>query len=111
MEEQKNKETKMGVVSNQDNQDATQEKMPTFEELYKAYMDLANKHQVAIQKLQQADRYIQTFNRLDYLFKVVEISVKDTNWHFEDEFISNCIKEIQDMMTIPEETQTAKQEN
>lgn len=100
MEEQKNKEVKLGA--NQDNK-ATQKEMPTFDELYQAYMDLAQKHQRAIQQLQQADKYIQTFNRLDYLFKVVEISAKSSDWHFEDEFIASCIKEIQEIMTIPEE--------
>lgn len=100
MEEQKNKEVKLGA--NQDNKDI-QKEMPTFDELYQAYMDLAQKHQRAIQQLQQADKYIQTFNRLDYLFKVVEISAKGSDWHFEDEFIASCIKEIQEIMTIPEE--------
>lgn len=103
MEEQKNKEVKLGA--NQDNK-ATQKEMPTFDELYQAYMDLAQKHQRAIQQLQQADKYIQTFNRLDYLFKVVEIA---NNYRasdypcFDNVFVEECLKEIQEIMTIPEE--------
>lgn len=108
MEEQKNsKEVKM-EVTNQSNQ----ENMPTFDELYKAYMDLANKHQLAIQKLQQADRYIQTFNRLDYLFKIVEIQDANKSGRtFKDDFYYKCVEEIEEMMTIPEENSKDVKEN
>ena len=109
MEEQ-TKEIKMDVEKNV-NQETPSEKQPTYEELYKAYMDLAQRHQRAIQQLQQADKYIQTFNRLDYLFKVVEVSSKNNNWHFEEEFIATCIKEIQDIMTLPEEAKETPKEN
>ena len=58
---------------------------------------------------QQADKYIQIFNRLDYLFKVVEITgnYRDSSDYpcFASDFVEDCIKEIQDTMTIPEETE------
>ena len=38
------------------------------------------------------------FKRLDYLFKVVENAS-----HFTKDFYSNCIKEIESIMTITEE--------
>ena len=98
MEEQKNsKEIKMKVAGKEDNP-SEEKKMPTFEELYGAYMDLAQKHQYAVQKLQQAEKYIQTINRLDYLFKVLEFKT-----NFEGDFVIKCADEIQDIMTIPEE--------
>lgn len=43
----------------------------------------------------QASNMTNTFKRLDYLFKVVEIG------KFDDEFTQNCINEIKDLMTIP----------
>ena len=43
--------------------------------------------------------YSNTFKRLDYLFKVLDNYV-----HFDDDFVASCIKEIQDMMTIKEES-------
>ena len=39
------------------------------------------------------------FKRLDYLFKVVE------NGHmFKQDFFEKCIAEIEELMTVPEET-------
>jgi len=37
------------------------------------------------------------FKRLDYLFKVVELKE-----NFSKDFVGNCIKEIEGVMTIPE---------
>ena len=100
MEEQK-KEIKMNVekdVVSKENQ------QPSFEELYKAYMDLAHKHQMAIQRLQQADKYIQTFNRLDYLLKILEVqNTCKTGLVFHDEFYYRCVSEVEEIMTVPEE--------
>lgn len=110
MEEQKNKEVKMGVITNQDNNE-TPNKKPTFEELYAAYMDLANKYQRVVQQLQQANRMLQTFDRLDYLFKVVECDHNNRNnsVSFASEFVEKCIGEIQDLMTLPETPEEAKE--
>ena len=97
MEEQ-NKNIKMNVKKNAA---PNENQQPSYEELHKAYMDLAQKHQMAIRQLQQADKYIQTFNRLDYLFRVVEASNKNANFAFDSDFVNDCIKEIQELMTPP----------
>lgn len=48
-------------------------------------------------KLQEANMY-NTFKRLDYLFKVVE-----NDKAFSPEFINNCVTEIENTITIPED--------
>lgn len=97
MEEQ-SKKIEMNVEKNVAPKENQQ---PSYEELYKAYMDLAHKHQIAIKQLQQADKYIQTFNRLDYLFRVIEASNKNANFAFDSDFVNDCVKEIQELMTPP----------
>ena len=45
------------------------------------------------------------FKRLDYLFKVTE------NGHmFKQDFLEKCINEIEDIMTVPEETDSEEEE-
>ena len=45
------------------------------------------------------------FKRLDYLFKVVE------NGHmFKQDFLDKCVKEIEDIMTVPEEPENSEEE-
>ena len=51
---------------------------------------------ILYQKLQEAN-LANTFKRLDYLFKVVE------NAHaFNEEVVTKCVAEIEDLMTVPE---------
>ena len=48
----------------------------------------------------QAANMSNMFKRLDYLFKVVE------NGHmFKQDFLEKCIAEIEEIMTVPEETE------
>ena len=101
MEEQKTKEVKM----------STENKEPqklSYEDLHKACVQLSQENQYLKNQLQQAERYIQTFNRLDYLFKVVGISMKESKWHFSEDFVTNCLKEIEEILTIPEEEESDK---
>lgn len=45
------------------------------------------------------------FKRLDYLFKIVE------NGHmFKQDFLDRCVKEIEDIMTVPEEPENSEEE-
>ena len=107
MEEQKDKkEVKLGVVKN-DNQDNNPPKY-SYEELNKFCNEFYRENQILKQQLQQANATIRMFNRLDYLLRVIEVSNKQERWHFSDDFMANCIKEIEEAMTIPEE---AKQED
>lgn len=43
--------------------------------------------------------YKNVFERLNYLFKVMEFSHM-----FSDEFVGKCVVEIESLMTIPEDT-------
>ena len=43
--------------------------------------------------------YKNMFDRLNYLFKVMEFSHM-----FSDEFVGKCVTEIESLMTIPEDT-------
>ena len=93
MEEQKKKVVKM--------QPATKDERP--EKL--SYKQLENvAHQLSEQAMQlymklQAANMSNMFKRLDYLFKVVE------NGHmFKQDFLEKCIAEIEEIMTVPEET-------
>lgn len=43
--------------------------------------------------------YKNMFERLNYLFKVMEFSHM-----FSDEFVGKCVAEIESLMTIPEDT-------
>lgn len=100
MEEQKNKEVKMGA----------EKKLP-YEKLSEIADNLFNENRYLKQQLQQAERFIQTFNRLDYLFKVIETSNTQGSWHFPDDFCAKCMEEIEDIMTIPEKEETPNVEN
>ena len=87
----------------------THEKM-SYEDLNNACMNLSQQNQQMqgyIQKMhtqmQQMEAALET-RRMDYLFKVVEFSsiIKDA------EFLNNCIAEIKEALTIPENTEESK---
>ena len=50
--------------------------------------------------------YTNTFKRLDYLFKVVENSIQ-----FPDDFVSECVSEIVNTITIKEDTEDTSKES
>ena len=77
----------------------------TYEQLKEAADKLWNDNRYLRQEVQKASEFINTINRLDYLFKVVEISHNNRNnsVSFADEFVEKCITEIQDGLTLPEQ--------
>ena len=93
MEEQKKKVVKM--------QPATKDERPeklSYEQLENVAHQLSEQAKQLYMKLQAANMS-NMFNRLDYLFKVVE------NGHiFKQDFFEKCIAEIEEIMTVPEET-------
>lgn len=93
MEEQKKKVVKM--------QPATKDERPeklSYEQLENVAHQLSEQAKQLYMKLQAADMS-NMFKRLDYLFKVVE------NGHmFKQDFLEKCIAEIEEIMTVPEET-------
>ena len=93
MEEQKKKVVKM--------QPATKDERPeklSYEQLENVAHQLSEQAKQLYMKLQAANM-TNMFKRLDYLFKVVE------NGHiFKQDFLEKCIAEIEEIMTVPEET-------
>lgn len=89
----------------------TQQAKPSYEELEKKFMSLVQEYNKVCQQAQQMAQELQKMNsfnifkRLDYLFKVVESE------KFGEEFTAKCIKEIVDLLTIPEQENTPENAN
>lgn len=110
MEEQKKaKKVTLGVVEN--NEEKEQPKKLTYEQLNQACMELSQQNQQMTQYIQRLRQQIGEMRfdlqtkRMDYLFKVVELYSEHLDrWQlFDDEFVHNCAKEIQESLTIPEQ--------
>lgn len=71
---------------------------------------LFNENRYLKQQLQQAIETINTFNRLNYLFKVIEVSNSSGVYKFSSEFVQKCMDEVENIMTIPEEQQEEEKE-
>ena len=71
----------------------------SYEELEQVASQLSQQAQQLYARLQQAEMS-NMFKRLDLLFKVVEIAHA-----VSEEFVAKCVKEIEEIMTIPEEVQ------
>lgn len=101
MEEQKNKQV-----------DPKEEKL-TYEQLNSACVQLSQQNQFLKQRLQQAEKVLNTFSRLDYLFRVIECDHNNRNNSpsFTTDFVEMCIKEIQELMTMPEESEDNNEGN
>lgn len=94
MEEQKEKVVEMQPTTKETERPA---KM-SYEQLENIAHQLSEQAKQLYMKL-QATNMSNMFKRLDYLFKVVE------NGHmFKQDFLEKCIAEIEEIMTVPEET-------
>lgn len=97
MEEQKEKVIKI-------QQEAERPGKMSYEQLENVAHQLSEQAKQLYTQLQNANMS-NMFKRLDYLFKVVE------NSHmFKLDFVNKCINEIEDFMTIPEETEDYSKE-
>lgn len=95
MEEQKKKIVEMQPATKETERP---EKM-SYEQLENVAHQLSEQAKQLYMKL-QAVNMSNMFKRLDYLFKVVE------NGHmFKQDFLEKCITEIEEIMTVPEETE------
>ena len=100
MEEQKEKAVKVQPTTKETERP---EKM-SYEQLENIAHQLSEQAKQLYMKLQAANMS-NTFKRLDYLFKVVE------NGHmFKQDFLEKCIAEIEEIMTVPEETEEDNKE-
>lgn len=97
MEEQKEK------AINEQPEAERPEKM-SYEQLENVAHQLSEQSKQLYIQLQNANMS-NMFKRLDYLFKVIE------NSHmFKLDFVNKCIDEIEDFMTVPEETEDNSKE-
>lgn len=80
----------------------------TYEQLEQIASNLSAQVQQLGARLQEANM-INTFKRLDYCFKVLEVSNSLINSLFSDQFVENCAKEIEDLMT-PVQEESEKEE-
>ena len=95
MEEQKKKVVEMQPVTKETERP---EKM-SYEQLEQIAHQLSEQARQLYSQLQKSNM-TNMFKRLDYLFKVVE------NGHmFKQDFLEKCITEIEELMTVPEETE------
>ena len=100
MEEQKEKVVKVQPTTKETERP---EKM-SYEQLENIAHQLSEQAKQLYMKLQAANMG-NMFKRLDYLFKVVE------NGHmFKQDFLEKCIAEIEEIMTVPEETEEDNKE-
>ena len=77
------------------------EKM-SYEQLENIAHQLSEQSRQLYAKLQEVNM-ANMFKRLDYLFKVVENA-----YAFNNEFVSKCIIEIEELITIPESEEENK---
>lgn len=92
MEEKKAKEVKMQAVKNDKKQRLS------YEQLNDACNQLFQQNQQLLKQLRELNA-TNMFKRLDYLFKVVELSAI-----FKDpDFINNCMDEIKEALTPMQE--------
>ena len=102
MEEQKSKEVKM-------NPENGQQKL-TYDQLKEVADKLWNDNRYLRQELQKATEFANTINRLDYLFKVVEVANNEGKYNFSSEFTAKCYDEIEKVLSLPEQ-EPEKNEN
>lgn len=81
----------------------------SYEELNQACAELSQQAQQMRTYIQKLHKQLQSMEialqtrRLDYLFKVVELSVNDRAlYQFHSDFVAACIAEIEESLTIPE---------
>lgn len=73
---------------------------PTVEQ-YKKFVEALKSQNVQLIYQLQGANLNNMFKRLDYLFKVVENAAM-----FDEAFVDQCIAEIKELMTPPEEEKT-----
>lgn len=100
MEEQKGKVVEMTPQA----KETEQPQKMSYEQLEQIAHQLSEQARQLYGQLQKSN-LSNMFKRLDYLFKVVE------NGHiFKQDFLDRCVKEIEDIMTVPEEPENSEEE-
>ena len=103
MEEQrKAKQINMNVGENKS--ENKQQKF-TYEQLNDACNQLWQQNKQLVARNRELEAFAMN-KRLDYLFKVLELSNQ-----FSSDFVGNCAAEIEQAMTIPQDTEEHKKED
>ena len=69
----------------------------TYDELKNVAGQLQQQNKFLIEQLQKND-YADLHKRIEYLFKVVQYE-----FSFSDPFVADCVKEIEDILTVSKE--------
>lgn len=93
------KKCKIMELSTQNKEVEKPQKM-SYEQLEQVAHQLSEQARQLYVKLQKTE-VSNMFKRLDYLFKIVE-----NNSVFDEAFLEDCIREIEDIMTISEDKNT-----
>lgn len=97
MEEQKKtKEVKLNVSKKQEE---NAQRKYSYEELNSICAQLAKQNQELVKHIQQQE-LANVYTRLEFLFKVLEVSSEKTTWHFSNAFMESCVSEIEQLMTL-----------
>lgn len=83
------------------------EKKFTYEQLEQIAKGLSDQVQQLSIELQKSNM-LNIFKRLDYCFKVVELTPSSAAL-FNSEFVEKCAKEIEDLMTPPKSEEETKE--
>lgn len=102
MEEQKNTTNSVEEVVKGKKEVSKETKKPTYEELDRVCGQLYMQVQ-ELQKKLATVQGITTFKRVEYLFKVIEISNQNSTYTFTSDFVQNCITELENALTPSEE--------
>ena len=106
----------MNVAKSETNN--SEEQKLTYEQLNDACADMSqqlqnqNAYIQRLHKQMQQMEYILQSRRMDYLLKVVELGNKSTGtFCFNGDFVTSCIKEIEESLIIPEDEKEASKKN
>lgn len=98
-------ETKAKTVNMNGNQPKEEKKKLTYEQLNDACNQLWQQNKQLIARNRELEQFAMN-KRMDYLFKVLELSDK-----FSSDFIIDCASEIEAAMTIPQSAEEEKKED
>ena len=113
MEEQKNnsKEVRMHTARKGNAEKETEQPQKyTYDELNEIANKLFNENRYLRQQLQQAENTLRSIERLEYLFRIVELASKSEKYHFKDNFVCECVQEIEDALTPAKQEENSNSE-
>lgn len=98
-------ETKAKTVNMNGNQPKEEKKKLTYEQLNDACNQLWQQNKQLIARNRELEQFAMN-KRMDYLFKVLELSDK-----FSSDFIIDCASEIEAAMIVPQSAEEEKKED